>query len=90
MGGRAAIEPEVVRVSHQARAEMVVPNSIHHDAGEERIVRACDPGGEFQPALCFRSVEGQIQVQATVPWIHDTAPGVTRSPLLLTSPRISK
>ena len=41
---------EVARGRNQPRTEMVLPDAIDHDAGEERVVRGGDPAGEGQPA----------------------------------------
>ena len=46
LAGRA----EVVWRADDALAEKVLPNAVGHDAGRERVLRAGDPVGQFDPA----------------------------------------
>ena len=40
----AAVEAEIARRLDEAGAEVGLPETIDHDAGEQRIARAADPG----------------------------------------------
>ena len=45
---------EVVNTSHQSAAEQKMPDAIHNHAGEERVVLAGEPLGEFKPSALLR------------------------------------
>ena len=49
MRGSAAAGAEVVLRRYQAGAEMVLPDTVDHDAGRERIARVREPLGQLQP-----------------------------------------
>ena len=49
MAGRFALGTEVARSLDEAKAEEVLPETIHRDAGGEGILRADDPLGQVQP-----------------------------------------
>src|SRR5579884_2968038 len=56
MGGRLALFAEITGSLHEALAEMVVPDSIHHDARGERVGRIGEPARQFQPSAAFGSL----------------------------------
>ena len=60
MGGPATVEAEVARRLDDAGAEMVVPEAIDLDAGEQRL--GGDPLGQFDSAVAFRGVERQAKI----------------------------
>src|SRR5262245_47487439 len=53
MGRRVATRAEIARGAHQSRPEVMLPNTIHHHAGCERVVRAGNLAGQFQTAAAF-------------------------------------
>ena len=46
-----AVLPEVIRCVHQADAEVMLPDPVHHHARGQRIFRAGNPIGQLQAAL---------------------------------------
>ena len=58
MRGPFAELAEVARRAHDAVAEMMLPDAVHHHARGERIVRVGDRFGQFQPAASVVNVLG--------------------------------
>src|SRR6516162_2539042 len=56
MRRRLAPFAEITGSLHEALAEMVVPDSIHHDPRGERIGRISEPARQFQPAAAFAAL----------------------------------
>ena len=63
MGRWFALFAEIVRRRHEAAAEMVLPDAIHHHASGEWIVRRQDPVGQVRPtaALGIRRQRGTAE-----------------------------
>ena len=62
----AAVEAEVAGSLDEARAEVVVPDSIRHDSGEERVVGVRDPVRQSNATMRFDGVglEAEARVEA--------------------------
>src|SRR4051812_10930350 len=56
MARRFRAQTKIARRPDQSRAEMMLPEAIHHDARGERVVGAGDGSCEFEPAAAL--VEG--------------------------------
>ena len=54
MAGRLGAQAEVAGRRDQARAEVVEPEAVHQHAGGERVVRAGDGAGQFEPSAAVR------------------------------------
>ena len=50
MAGAFSAQAEIARRLHQAGAEVMLPDAIHHHACGERVVRTGDGAGEFEPS----------------------------------------
>ena len=59
----AAVEPEVARRLDETGAEVVVPDAVRHDAGEQRVRRRRDPLGELLAAIAVGRVRLQVELE---------------------------
>src|SRR5690242_10754657 len=65
MRGQLALPAEIVRRGYDPAAEVPLPDSIHHHAGGERMVRLRKPQSERLPALRHkRPFRGFVEILA--------------------------
>ena len=64
--GSAPLRPKSLARLDQSRAEMPLPDAIHHHARRQRIRRTGDPIGQRPPALQLRGILQQLQSVRTL------------------------
>ena len=61
MGGRHSSLAEIAGRAHDALAEMMLPDAVHHDARGERVVGRGDPIGKAAPAIARFGVRRRLR-----------------------------
>ena len=90
MTGRRAQRSEILNRRYQSFTEMMLPDSIHHHARGQRVIRLSQPAGKRQTAPAgLASAAGGVHSNATGVVKADGTPGSTGGPGVSASPRRS-
>ena len=61
MRGQGTDIAEIAGRVHNSRSEMPLPETIHENAGRERIARVANPAGKAQARIRFYAIRGGRQ-----------------------------
>ena len=86
----AAVEAEVVRRLDQAAAEVIVPQPVDDRPGEQRVVLAGDPLGQFAPAVGVGGIRRQAEIGRCLVRASDARRRQSVSPAAVALPRTSR
>ena len=61
--GKAAVGSKIIGVFDDSGAEVMAPNTIDDNAGEDWVTGVGDPFGEAPASVSFRRVGGKLEIR---------------------------